>query len=37
MTKIHSAKDLKVYQEAYALAMEIFEMSKGWPAEENIH
>jgi len=34
MTQIHSAKDLKVYQEAYALAMEIFEISKGWPAEE---
>jgi four helix bundle protein len=34
MTQIHSAKDLKVYQEAYALAMEIFEISKGWPTEE---
>jgi four helix bundle protein len=32
--KINSAKDLKVYQEAYALAMEIFEISKRWPPEE---
>ena len=32
--QISSAKDLKVYQEAYALAMEIFEASKGWPSEE---
>ena len=29
-----SAKDLKVYQAAYALAMEIFAISKAWPAEE---
>ena len=29
-----SAKDLRVYQAAYALAMEIFWMSKRWPAEE---
>jgi len=32
--QINSAKDLKVYKEAYALAMEIFELSKGWPPEE---
>jgi four helix bundle protein len=29
-----SAKDLKVYQAAYTLAMEIFTISKAWPAEE---
>ena len=29
-----SAKDLKVYQKAYALAMRIFELSKRWPNEE---
>jgi hypothetical protein len=32
--RIKSAKDLIVYQKAYALAMEIFAMSKGFPAEE---
>ncbi len=32
--QIKSAKDLIVYQKAYALAMEIFEVSKGFPAEE---
>jgi len=32
--KINSAKELKVYQEAYVLAMEIFETSKQWPLEE---
>ena len=32
--QINSAKDLKVYEEAYSLAMEIFEISKQWPAEE---
>jgi len=32
--QINSAKDLKAYQEAYALAMEIFELSKPWPPEE---
>ena len=32
--RINSAKDLRVYQKAYALAMEIFKMSKQWPAEE---
>ena len=29
-----SAKDLRVYKKAYALAMEIFHVSKHWPAEE---
>ena len=29
-----SAKDLRVYQLAYELAMEIFELSKSWPKEE---
>ena len=29
-----SAKDLMVYQAAYTLAMEIFAISKAWPAEE---
>ncbi len=32
--QIKSAKDLIVYQKAYALAMEIFAVSKGFPAEE---
>jgi len=32
--KINSAKDLKVYKEAYGLAMDIFELSKNWPPEE---
>ena len=32
--QINSAKDLIVYQKAYALAMEIFEVSKGFPVEE---
>ena len=31
---IKCAKDLRVYQKAYALAMEIFELSKKWPTEE---
>lgn len=31
---IHSAKDLKVYQAAYDLAMEIFRISKRFPEEE---
>ncbi|SRR6266487_3171408 len=31
--QIKSAKDLIVYQKAYALAMEVFEASKGFPAE----
>ncbi len=29
-----SAKDLRVYKQAYALAMEIFEISKAWPKDE---
>ena len=32
--QINSAKELKVYKEAYALALEIFQISKMWPAEE---
>jgi four helix bundle protein len=32
--QIRSAKDLIVYQKAYSLAMEIFEISKRFPAEE---
>src|SRR4030081_1477040 len=32
--QIKSPKDLIVYQKAYALAMEIFAMSKAFPAEE---
>ncbi|MCF8085830.1 MAG: four helix bundle protein [Desulfohalobiaceae bacterium] len=32
--QINSAKDLEVYQMAYDLAMEIFEISKTWPKEE---
>ena len=32
--RIDSAKELRVYQEAYALAMEIYELSKQWPPEE---
>jgi four helix bundle protein len=32
--KINSAKDLKVYKEAYSLAMDIFKLSKNWPPEE---
>ena len=31
---IVSAKDLKVYKAAYSLAMEIFELTKGFPAAE---
>ncbi len=31
---IRSAKDLKVYQKAYALAMEIYQLSKFWPPDE---
>ena len=33
-TRINSAKDLAVYKAAYNLAMEIFELSKGFPPEE---
>ena len=32
--QIRSAKDLKVYQRAYALAMDIFNISKTWQREE---
>jgi four helix bundle protein len=32
--QINSAKDLKVYQKAYRLAMLIYAISKGWPSEE---
>ena len=32
--QIKSAKDLRVYEKAYALAMKIFELSKKWPREE---
>lgn len=31
---IKTAKDLKVYQKSYALAMQIFEISKSFPREE---
>lgn len=34
MTEIRAATDLIVYQKSYALAMEIFRLSKGWPPEE---
>jgi four helix bundle protein len=32
--KARSAKDLEVYQVAYALSMKIFHLSKEWPADE---
>jgi four helix bundle protein len=32
--KLKSAKDLDVYKEAYILAMEVYEISKSFPAEE---
>ena len=32
--RINAAKDLRVYQKAYALAMEIFRLSKRWSSEE---
>ena len=32
--RINSAKELEVYKKAYKLAMEIFEISKSFPAEE---
>ncbi len=32
--KLSTAKDLEVYKKAYALAMDIFEVSKRFPAEE---
>ncbi len=32
--QIYSAKELRVYQKAYRLAMDIFVISQRWPAEE---
>ena len=32
--RINSAKDLEVYKKAYALSMEVFRLSKAWPADE---
>ena len=32
--QINSAKELKVYNKAYALAMDIFDLSKDWPTSE---
>ena len=32
--QIRSPKELTVYQRAYALAMEIYRISKNWPTEE---
>src|SRR5882672_3005404 len=32
--RLNSAKDLEVYKKAYKLAMDIFELSKRFPAEE---
>jgi four helix bundle protein len=32
--QIKSAKELEVYKKAYQMAMEVFELSKGFPAEE---
>jgi len=32
--KINSARDLKVYKTAFAAAMEIFQITKNFPAEE---
>lgn len=32
--RINSAKDLNVYKKAYAISMEIFNLSKSWPTEE---
>lgn len=32
--QINSGKELEVYQKAYRLAMEIFELSRSFPAEE---
>ena len=34
MTQINSFRDLIVYQKAYKLAMEIFEITKRFPKEE---
>ncbi|MEI8205483.1 MAG: four helix bundle protein [Kiritimatiellales bacterium] len=32
--QLNSAKDLEVYKKAYAVSMEIFQLSRSWPAEE---
>lgn len=32
--QIKSAKDLEVYKKAYAVSMEIFQLSKTWPSDE---
>lgn len=32
--QINSAKDLEVYKKAYSVSMEVFKLSKSWPAEE---
>jgi four helix bundle protein len=32
--QIKSAKDLKVYKKAYALAMDIYHITQTWPSEE---
>lgn len=34
MAQINSFRDLIVYQKAYKLSMEIFELSKSFPKEE---
>ena len=34
MANIRSFRDLRVYQNAFRLAMQIFEITKGFPAEE---
>jgi len=34
LMSVQSAKDLEVYMQAYALAMQIFEISKRFPADE---
>ena len=34
--KINSATELKVYKAAYLLAMDMFNVSKTWSAEEKI-
>lgn len=33
---LNSAKDLEVYKKAYALAMEVFEITKSFPAESGL-
>ncbi len=35
--QIKSPKELVVYQKAYALAMEIYRLSKNWLSEEKSH